>query len=463
MDVFFEQFKPASSIAEYLALGSKEAEVQTLGFELEHFVVEKGSLAAVPFSADLAARGGATPGASVEDVLEALKPYYSERVYEEDDEGNPHLFGLGREKAAITLEPGAQLELSIGPAHSVKEIEQLYRMFREEIDPLLDARGLCLLELGYHPTRQARELSLLPKRRYQYMNEYLAQTGSHGICMMRASASTQISVDYTSESDAITKFRIANALGPLFAFITDNSPVFEAETVGLLGGTVEVATSGLAVPWRMVRMVCWSDTDPSRTQIARGGFDEDFSFLHYAEDLVDAPGIFLPAGAAGTAGPEYLGFTTFRQRLADEFLDEATILHILSLFFFDARFKGYLEIRQADSMPLDYALAYAALIRGIFYNPEALAYFARRFQYVDAAAVAFALTALRATGFDADVYGRRAWEWLDEMVSYASAGLAEEEAVYLEPLAELVRERRTLMEVLHHRRLKDGWDDYAAI
>ncbi|MDR1359263.1 MAG: hypothetical protein LBJ48_07950 [Coriobacteriales bacterium] len=463
MDVFFEQYKPASSIANYLTLGSKTNGEQTLGFELEHFVVEKGSLAAVPFSAAAAPVGRVAAGASVENVLEALKPYYNETVYEEDDEGNSHLFGLGREKAVITLEPGAQLELSIGPAHSVREIEQLYRAFREEIDPVLDARGLRLLELGYHPTRQARELSLLPKRRYQYMDKYFSHTGSHGICMMRATASTQVSVDYTSESDAMTKLRIANALGPLFAFITDNSPVFEGEKVGLLGGTTEVAQSGLAVPRRMARMVCWSDTDPNRTQIPRGGFDEDFSFLRYAENLVDAPGIFLPAWATGTASPEYLGFTTFKQRLADAFLDEDTILHILSLFFYDARFKTYLEIRQADSMPLDYALAYAALIRGIFYNPEAQSYFSKQFKYIDSASVAFALSALRVRGFDAEVYGRSASEWLDEMVACAREGLDEEDAGYLVPLAELVAERRTLLEALHPLHLEEGREDHAAI
>ncbi len=60
----------------------------------------------------------------------------------------------------ITLEPGAQLEVSIGPAESIREIEALYEEFRAEIDPVLEDMGLKLLELGYHPTSLAQCLDL---------------------------------------------------------------------------------------------------------------------------------------------------------------------------------------------------------------------------------------------------------------------------------------------------------------
>lgn len=495
MDVFFEQYKPASSIAEYLAIGSKTNGIQSLGFELEHFVVERESLASVPYCVDVA-----SPAPSVEKVLERIQGFYDESVYEDDGNGNPHLFGLGRDRIAITLEPGAQLEVSIGPTYSVREIEEVYQAFREEIDSALDEMGLELLELGYHPTRQAHELPLLPKLRYQFMDNYFAQTGRHGICMMRATASTQISIDYTDEDDAIEKFRVANALGPLLAFITDNAPVFEAEKVGARGGSVNVAKSGLTVPNRMARMACWDDTDPQRSLVAKGSFDEDFSFLRYAEVLVESPGIFLPSSygqrmagektvekskageandpikageACGTGsaevrrenpgcsrrrppdlvhqctvdtGSEYLASTTFKQVLPNEFLDEDTVLHILSLFFFDARFKTYLELRQADSMPLRYALAYAALVYGLFYNPKAMGHYSNSFLYTDATAVAFAKSALRNHGYEAEVYGRPASEWLEEMLRFAAEGLAEEDAAYLVPLAELVSARTTLLE-----------------
>ena len=442
MDDYFEQHKPTYSIAHYLSVGSKARDVKTLGFELEHFVVRKGSLAPVPYRVE---NGSSEP--SVQHILEHLNDYYPEATYEDSGNGSPYLFGLNREKVAVSLEPGAQLEVSIGPAVSVKEIDTHYQQFRSEVDPILDSMGLQLLARGYHPTALARDIQLLPKHRYEYMDDYFTHTGKHGICMMRATASTQVSIDFASEADALAKFRIANALGPFFAFLTDNSPVFEAERIGALGGTVEQAASGLAVPWSMARMVCWDDTDPERSLIAKGGFDEDFSFLRYAADLMEAPAIFLP-GPDASSKPVYLGFTSFEQALPNDFIDEAMVLHILSLFFFDARFKNYLEIRQADSLPREYAMAYAALISGIFYNPEALRYYADCFASTDSTAIALAKSALREHGYAAEVYGRPATDWLDGLLEHALGGLSAEDAPYLTPLLELVAKRASLLELL---------------
>ena len=429
-------------MAHYLSVGCKNRDSKTLGFELEHFVVEKDSLATVPYMAD---KGSDAP--SVEKVLERLKDYYSECSFEKNVKGDVHLFGLSRGKVAISLEPGSQLEVSIGPACSVPEIDKLYRGFRSELDPILDSMGLTLLELGYHPTAMARDISLLPKLRYEYMDTYFSETGKHGICMMRATASTQVSVDYVSEADAIRKFRIANALGPLIAFITDNAPVFEGERITAYGGTAERAQSGFVVPPRMARMLCWDDTDPLRCLVARGAFDHGYRFTHYAEDLLEAPGIFLPEKDEHS-DPEYLGFNTLKRVLPNEYLSEELVLHILSLFFFDARFKTYLELRQADSMPLEYALAYTALISGIFYNPKAINYFEGKFNFIEPASIAFAKSALRNKGYEAEVYQRPATVWLDEMISFALDGLTPEEVPYLAPLAELVSKRRTLLDPL---------------
>ncbi|MCL2808313.1 MAG: glutamate-cysteine ligase family protein, partial [Coriobacteriia bacterium] len=413
MDVFFQQYKPASSIANYLNAGSKSSGVKTIGLELEHFVVHKESHALVPYMVE---RGSSEP--SVEQLLEQLKQLYDNTHYEDDSEGVSRLFGMCRKGVCITLEPGAQLEVSIGPCCSVAELESIYEGFRSEIDPLLESKGLQLLELGYHPTSLARDIPILPKLRYAYMDKYFSDTGKHGMCMMRATASTQISIDYESQDDALLKFRVANALGPLFAFITDNTPIFEKEQVGVKGGTASKAASDLPVPKRMARMTCWDDTDPLRSLVAKGTFGDGFSFVTYAEGLLEAPSIFLPQSNAAEK-PSYQGFTPFKQLLPNEFIDEELVGHILSLFFYDVRFKNYVELRQADALPLRYALSFAALVYGIFYNPPALDYYESCFSYIDIPAIAFAKSSLRNNGYQANVYGRPATEWLDELICWA--------------------------------------------
>ena len=43
--------------------------------------------------------------------------------------------------------------------------------------------------------------------------------------MMRATAATQVSIDYQDEADFVRKMRVANLLTPFFALLSDNAPV----------------------------------------------------------------------------------------------------------------------------------------------------------------------------------------------------------------------------------------------
>ncbi|MDR3135974.1 MAG: hypothetical protein LBU07_00830 [Coriobacteriales bacterium] len=444
MELLWEQSKAAHSIASYLDAAARAQPTDSLGFELEHFVVTKGEHAAVPYASATEGQPG------VEQVLRALAPYYTQQIQEVGTDAKVHLFGLARDKTVITLEPGSQLEVSVGPLRQIAELEEYYRRFRDELDAVLEPLGLEIATFGYHPSARARDLTLLPKQRYFFMDKHFAQTGNHGICMMRATASTQISVDYFSEADAVLKMRVATALGPLLAFVTDNTPVFEGQAVGQVAkGHAHHPLSpdkAQAMPARMARMVCWDDTDPERSLVAPGTFDEDFGFARYAADLLRAPAIFTPA--LSNEEPAYRGFCSFANLLPDADLSEAAILHILSMFFYDTRLKSYVEIRQADAMPLTYTLALVALIKGVFYNPAALSYYEKRFEFMDSAQVAFAKTALRMHGYQALVYRRPASQWLDELLRWAQDGLSANERHYLRPLADLITSRQTLLHLI---------------
>jgi len=427
------------AISSYIANGTEHGCGDCLGLELEHFIVDAKTHGYVGYFDD--AETG-RPGVGT--ILERLAPHYEDKTFDTAADGTQHLIGLARRYVTITLEPGAQFEVSIGPVFDLSTLEVLYQAFRAELDPLLEGYGYALLTIGYHPTMSARDIPLIPKERYRHMDEYFKATGRHGICMMRASASTQVSIDFTSEEDAICKFRIANALGPLLAFVCDNTPVFE----GVAIGTAPCAPSGLPVPNRMARMAIWDDVDALRSMTAPFTFEEDFCFDKYAESLLKAPAVFLSIlGDDGIKQNIYQGDRPFSEVFADETFSRETIEHILSLFFYDVRFKTYIEIRLPDSLPIRYALSFAALIKGLFYSQQNVDDLAEAFQYVDAASVAFAKTALRAEGYDALVYQRKAADWLDELFLRAAEGLRASDRPYLDPLAELVAQRRTLVDL----------------
>ena len=164
---------------------------------------------------------GPIPG--VHEVLEHLLSTYP--IVYQNSEGE--LIGCAHEEASITLEPSSQIEILIAPFSEVARIEaRLIEHFRAAIDPFLCAHGAKLVNAGYHPTRKAEELTLIPKRKmYCLMDKHFADLGTLGLRMMRASASTQVSIDYTSEADAVRKMRIASALAPILGAIADNVAV----------------------------------------------------------------------------------------------------------------------------------------------------------------------------------------------------------------------------------------------
>ena len=66
-----------------------------------------------------------------------------------DDEKNP--LSLKTENYYITLEPAAQMEISIQPIFDLYEIRQIYRSFRDVLDGICKESGMEVTTFGYQP------------------------------------------------------------------------------------------------------------------------------------------------------------------------------------------------------------------------------------------------------------------------------------------------------------------------
>lgn len=385
---------------------------RTLGFELEHVLLHKG--ANTPVSYD-------EPG-GVHDVLKRLAPFYDE-VHREGES----IIGLSRENVAVTIEPAAQLEISAGPFHKVSEIEDAYQQFRTELDPILDEFGLETPMVGYNPAACAKDLPLIPKFRYESMTRFLGAEAYAGICMMRGTASLQISIDYRDGDDAMRKLRIAEKLAPVAALMCDNSPVFE----------------GAPRKHPLVRTAVWAGMNQDRVGTIPGSLRPDFSFADYADYIMTRGAILVPDDGE-PQGWRYVASQTFDEVYAGREMTRAELEHALSMVWPDARLKNFVEIRPADAMPLPYALAYAALVKAVFYSDRNLNALDALLIDVDEQHVRQAKEALMKDGYEAEVYGHIADFWADELIGLAQAELDEEERSYLEPLADLVAKRTTL-------------------
>lgn len=396
-----------SRLTEYFQNGCKENCFQKLGLEVEHFVVKKDTKESVSYYGEH----------GVGALLERMKHCYSHFHYEGDQ-----LLGLYNNEYSLTLEPAAQLEISINPRRCICEIRNIYHSFLKQWEPLLEEWGYELVTEGYQPVSRVRELKLIPKKRYEYMDAYFQKAGNTGINMMRGTASTQISVDYFSERDFVRKIRAAYILTPAIKFLTDCSPVFE----------------GKRYQEHMARTMIWKHVDPKRCGVVPGLFDDDFGFEKYGKYLMELPLIFiLQKGEA-----VYVDDQTARGQWKDRDMMPEEIEHVLSMTFVDVRLKHYLEIRGADSMPFPYVMGYLALIKGIFYYEDALEQILNG--EISEEDILQAEESLMKQGFEGEIYGEKADLYLKKVLATAREHLEGNEKSFLDVLEQLVEEKRSL-------------------
>ncbi len=362
------------NIIQYLKNGCKPCDMPLhFGVELEHFVVKKDTKEAVSYYGEN----------GVEAILIQLMPFYEESVYSEG-----HLIALGREGIALSLEPAAQLEVSISPQTDIGGIRAIYERFVREITPILEEHAYEMVTYGYQPKSKVEDLELLPKPRYRFMDAYFAKIGPYGRQMMRGTASTQVSVDYYSEEDFSDKYGIAYTLKEVLAYFCSNSPVYEGEEY-----------NGYAL-----RDEIWSGTDKRRVDVAPYMVDGTMSFEDYADFVLQTPVIVNKDGAQ-----EYYDERTIGEIAKERIFSKEELAHVLSMVFPMIRAKHFLEIRFADSMPMERVLKYVLILKGLFTD------------------VAYTKTWLYAEDFaKADITGR-----IEMMLNKVMLKLTKEEAEYL--------------------------------
>ncbi|MCD8199601.1 MAG: glutamate-cysteine ligase family protein [Coriobacteriaceae bacterium] len=398
------------ALIDFFESGCKGGDIGRVGVEIEHFLLDEDG-ERVPY----AEKHGRT---GLRDVVEALSAYYPEIEYTADGD----IVGCGRTSAYITLEPSAQIEFSMAPFLNVSEVEAEYKNFLFRIGQIIDPLDYRLATVGYCPVSQAADLDLIPKPRYHFMDSYFSSLqGMHAERMMRASASLQVSLDYSDEADAVRKMRLASLLGPILAYICDNVPVYEGKANGS--------------PLRRLRV--WREVDPQRCGIVPPTiFDEGFGFADYADWLLSVPPIFI-------TNPEEheTGDMSAAEAYADIEMGRDDVLHLLGMVWPDVRLKSSVEVRVADSLPLPASMGYVALIKGLFYAPTtldilegALGVDGDSWPYTPDDVEA-AIDAIVADGAQADVYGHPVETWIDMLFSLAVDGLGSE-SFYLAELQE---------------------------
>lgn len=399
-------------ISAYIKSG--ESDDENLGLEIEHFVInDEGTQMGFHEISTLISQVAKSIGAEIFYMDSFPVGYYTGEY-------------------SITLEPACQFEISINPYSDLDEIKNIYDEFVTLWEPIFEERGYHMETKGNLPLVETGaitpdDIPLSPKKRYKYMDEYFKRSGKYGKYMMRASASAQVSIDFKSEEDMVRKLNVLQKISPILMILMENKTEENSTLPGVTDKT------------HLFRIQEWDDLDPERTGFVPHSLDEDFGYDKMAEVIYHTPLVLLTDEGetvnVGRQNAEELVANNiiYTDNITDE-RKKKLIEHFISMGFFHFRIKKYIEVRVADSVPIDKALGYVALLKGIVYSEENLHALENELSFItDLNQIQDAVEKIEVDGLDAVIYeDKTAAEWTDYLIDLAGQALTSKDKEYLE-------------------------------
>ncbi|XP_010448777.1 PREDICTED: glutamate--cysteine ligase, chloroplastic-like [Camelina sativa] len=326
----------------YFASGCKPKEMWRIGTEHEKFGFEVKTLRPLKFEQITALLNGIAERFDWDKVME-----------------NERTIGLTQGMKSISLEPGGQLELSGAPLETLHQTCDELHSHLHQVKNVAEELDIGFLGIGYEPKSSIQDVTLVPKRRFDFVNDHLARASLSGPDVFLRTCTVQVNLDYSSENDMIKKFRASLALQPVVTAMFANSPFSNGKPNGFLS----------------VRSHIYLDSVKNRTGMLPFVFDDSFGFERYVEYALDLPMLFL------IRNKTYLNCRgmTFRDFMSGKIShlskEQPTIddweTHIGTIWP-DVRLKKYLEMRGADGGPLGMLCALPAFWVGLLYDEDSL-------------------------------------------------------------------------------------------
>ncbi|MBF0212815.1 MAG: glutamate--cysteine ligase [Magnetococcales bacterium] len=329
----------------WMEKGCKPRQNWRVGTEHEKFGFYKKDLTPIPYDG---------PN-GVETLLLQMAQRFGWQV--EREAGRP--IALKQGQAAITLEPGGQVELSGAPMKDIHAAWQEIDEHLHQLGVVCRELGIAFLGIGAQPKWPFEAIPWMPKGRYRVMREYLPTRGGLSLDMMSRTATVQANLDFGDEADMIQKFRVALALQPLVTALFANSPFLDGKPTGFLSYRAHI----------------WRDTDPDRCGWLPFVFEEGFGFERYVEYALSTPMLFLYRDKSYRSA-QGIPFQAFLEGKHPALPGVPATLadwetHLTTLFP-DVRLKHYLETRGADAGNSATLCALPAFWKGILYHEDSL-------------------------------------------------------------------------------------------
>jgi glutamate--cysteine ligase len=326
---------PLEELVDLFLANAKQPSDWMIGLELELFLIDRASRRPVEH-------------AELETLLNALG---NKRHMTKEREAKGPLVGLRGQGTQVSLEPGGQLEFATKPHFRLKAMHDSLSGYIADLKEIVDSQGIDIWALGYQPFETRETIPRMPKARYDLMRQYFSLFGGpRALDMMHLTCSVQCAVDFSDERSLQEKVRTAALASPFITALVAASPFTEGKPNG----------------FKSLRYQVWLETADDRSGLWPEMVDgEGLTARRYLERALSTRALFFIRGDRyQLAEPKpYLeiaktGFHGTDVTVAD-FLDHLTTL------FPEVRPKGYVELRGADCLKPDDAVAVAGVWRGL--------------------------------------------------------------------------------------------------
>ena len=332
-------------LVESLDSGCKPRAAWRIGTEHEKFGYTMDNLRPLPYQGER----------SVKAMLDGLAALGWEEVLE-----NGNVIALhDNQGAAISLEPGGQLELSGGLMETIHQTADEVTHHLDQVKQVAGKLGIGFLGVGFQPKWGRDDTPWMPKGRYGIMRRYMPLVGGKGLDMMLRTCTVQVNLDFASEADMVKKLRVSLALQPIATALFASSPFIDGKPSGLLSARADV----------------WTDTDPHRTGTLPFAFEDGMGFERYVDWMLDVPMYFVYRDGQyiDAAGQSFRDFLAGKlPALPGQLPTMGDWADHLTTAFPEVRLKKFLEMRGADGGPWRRLCALPALWTGLLYDDDAL-------------------------------------------------------------------------------------------
>ncbi|MFC9624529.1 ergothioneine biosynthesis glutamate--cysteine ligase EgtA [Streptomyces sp. NPDC056930] len=257
--------------------------------------------------------------------------------------------------AALTFEPGGQLELSSRPAGSLMACIDATAADLTAVRDALDRVDLAPVGLGVDPWHPPRRL--LHEPRYDAMEISFDRSGPAGRAMMCTTASVQVCLDAGEEEPGPLgygrRWQLSHLLGAVLVAAFANSPF----------------QYGRPTRWRSTRQSLWADLDPWRSLAPPGCLPPRDA---WATHVLDTPVMCIRDDEGPWAVPDGLTFRDWIRTGTPRPPVRADLDYHISTLFPPVRPRGHLELRMIDAQHgADGWLVPLAVTTALFDDPEA--------------------------------------------------------------------------------------------